>query len=281
MMLYRIKNAAKLFETAESRKYVTLRWVCVPNKHDGAGFRRIMRLKDAGNVYSAWHLMLQVASKCSPRWLLADENGTPLTSEDLADKTGYPAQHFERALKVLSDKAIGWIEPVQSELINSDAEGINSNLNLDRVRNVTERNETDVTQQDQSRLVVEAWNQLGTPFPRVAALTDKRLRRLRERLADGFFTENWRAALTKVKRSKFCRGECGDRGWRANFDWFLRPDSVAKTMEGQYDDRKTGGFNIDRDGTDPEVAAILEDMRLHPDNPDEPFDAIPAGGEVS
>jgi hypothetical protein len=36
--------------------------------------------------------------------------------------------------------------------------------------------------------------------------------------------------------SPFCRGETGDRGWRASFDFLLKPDTATKVLEGKYDD---------------------------------------------
>lgn len=106
---YKITNGAALFETAETRKLKHLTWVPVPNKHDGKGYRRILRFQDGPLVYAAWLLILQVASKCPERWTLADSDG-PLDSEDLADKTGFPAEYFQKAFKVLTRKEIGWLE---------------------------------------------------------------------------------------------------------------------------------------------------------------------------
>ncbi len=87
--------------------------------------------------------------------------------------------------------------------------------------------------------VVTAWNDLGEPFPQ-ARLTQKRRKTIPARYADKFWREHWQEALERVKASSFCRGD-GDKGWIANLDWFLRPDTVTRILEGQYDDRKGGG----------------------------------------
>ncbi len=83
--------------------------------------------------------------------------------------------------------------------------------------------------------VFDAWNALGT-VPQCLLISDTRKHKLSTRLKDPFFTANWQAALAKIKTSDFCRGG-GEKGWKATFDWFIQPDSVAKTMEGKYDDR--------------------------------------------
>lgn len=109
MKTYRVRNGSALFETAETRKLKHLQWVAVPNKHDGKGYKRLLRLQDGPLVYAAWLLILQVASKCPKRWTLADDDG-PLTPQDLADKTDFPVEYFERAFKALIKKEIGWLE---------------------------------------------------------------------------------------------------------------------------------------------------------------------------
>lgn len=108
--LYRVRNWDALFETSETRKLKHLAWVPIPNKHDGKGFRRLMQ---AGPLnYAAWVLILQVASKCPQRGLLADQDG-PLTPSDLSIKTDLPVKTFETALHHLLE--IGWIETLNGE----------------------------------------------------------------------------------------------------------------------------------------------------------------------
>ena len=105
---WRIVGWNETFENAQSRKLRSLAWVSVPNRHDGAGFRRLMQLGGA-EAYGAWILIVQVASKCPTRGVL--HNGRrPLDEDDLADKTGLPAELFTDTLKLLSDPRILWVE---------------------------------------------------------------------------------------------------------------------------------------------------------------------------
>lgn len=109
MAVYAIRDWDTHFEIAQSKRASSLIWVPLPNKHDGKSFRRLMRMRDGISLYGAWVLIVQVASKCSPRGILADSDG-PLTSADIADKTGAPEKTIQRALDVCCDTAIGWIE---------------------------------------------------------------------------------------------------------------------------------------------------------------------------
>lgn len=82
--------------------------------------------------------------------------------------------------------------------------------------------------------VVEAWNQ--SEFPKCMSISIKRKASIKQRMADPFFSQKWREALDRIKTSAFCTGK-NDRGWKADIDWFLKPDSVVRIMEGKYDNR--------------------------------------------
>lgn len=82
--------------------------------------------------------------------------------------------------------------------------------------------------------VLNAWN--ASVLTSCRKLTDKRRSVLRSRLADADWKADWRQALDRAAKSSFCRGE-NDRSWRADIDWFLRPDTVTQLLEGKFDDR--------------------------------------------
>jgi len=49
--------------------------------------------------------------------------------------------------------------------------------------------------------------------------------------------EQWRSLCREIRQSPFCCGQ-GSSGWRANFDWALKPKSIRNVLEGRYrDDR--------------------------------------------
>ena len=88
--------------------------------------------------------------------------------------------------------------------------------------------------------VADSWNMLGVPFPKCAKVSTKRRTALKSRLADPWWRANWRAGIERVRGSPFCRGETGGT-WVATFEWFIKPDSLTKILEGTYDLRGTGG----------------------------------------
>ena len=107
--IYSIRNWETIYENHGTRKVRQLTWVATPNKHDGRGFRRLMRMSNGLALYGAWHLILQVASKMPQRGVLADIDG-PLTAQDIADKTGAPVDLVALSLEACSSPEIGWID---------------------------------------------------------------------------------------------------------------------------------------------------------------------------
>jgi hypothetical protein len=84
---------------------------------------------------------------------------------------------------------------------------------------------------------IEAYHALAdrTGLPKIAALTDQRRKKLKA-ILERYGAERWTDALRRLEQSDFCRG-LGERGWRADFDFLVRPASFVKLLEGAYDNR--------------------------------------------
>lgn len=64
-------------------------------------------------------------------------------------------------------------------------------------------------------------------------ITAKRKTALTARWRDQWWRDNYLAALELAADCPFLRGD-NDRGWRMDFEFFCRPDSVTKILEGKY-----------------------------------------------
>jgi len=107
LTLYSVANWNERYENNRSRILKELRWVCVPNSHEGEAYNRIMARRDAAVIFAAWVLILQIASKCAPRGVLVKSNGEPHDFDSLALKTRAPAKWFAKAVPFLVE--IGWL----------------------------------------------------------------------------------------------------------------------------------------------------------------------------
>ena len=75
--------------------------------------------------------------------------------------------------------------------------------------------------------------------------TTKRQAAFAVRMKDGWFADNWRQAIDAAGESEFCRG-INDKGWVADLEWFLKPDSADKLIEGKYKNSASNGAGRQR-----------------------------------
>lgn len=80
----------------------------------------------------------------------------------------------------------------------------------------------------------EVLEEFDASFGTRSRLTASRIKALKARLKDSWWCNNWRTALDRGSRSAFLRG-ANERGWKIDFEFFLRPDTATKILEGKYD----------------------------------------------
>ena len=88
----------------------------------------------------------------------------------------------------------------------------------------------------------EAARQVG--WPTAGKLTQPRKTSL-ARIAGDIGAEGWRNAMARARASPFLTGKAGRRdgheNWRPDLDFFLRPKTLTKLLEGSYDGAPGGG----------------------------------------
>lgn len=96
--------------------------------------------------------------------------------------------------------------------------------------------------------LLEVWNKHRGPLPEAVALTGKRKSHAIQRLEEIPDLNYWADVVARMAGSEFCNG-ANDRGWTANFDFLLRPDTHVKVIEGSYQNKRkrsnTTGVNLD------------------------------------
>lgn len=86
--------------------------------------------------------------------------------------------------------------------------------------------------------LAKVWNENRGPLPAVRLpLSPDRAKHATARLRQEPDLGEWAAAIQRMAASTFCRGESTDRGWRADFDFALKPATLDRVREGKYDDR--------------------------------------------
>lgn len=82
------------------------------------------------------------------------------------------------------------------------------------------------------KTVIEAWNEMAevNGLPKAMTVTKGRAKAFAARFKDAFWVQLWREAIDEIPKDPFRRGH-NDRGWKADIDYFLQPDRVAKLIE--------------------------------------------------
>lgn len=124
---YRIRDWSKHFENNRTRELKELRFVILPNKHDGDGYTELLDHANGAAHYGAWCAIVQVASKgqhpaegcdipagcCECRGVLLRDGARPHDPDTLSRLTRIPASIFAEVLPRLV--VIGWLESSQAE----------------------------------------------------------------------------------------------------------------------------------------------------------------------
>lgn len=265
---YEVNSKNRVWTDGDEKRAGALEYIRLPVSGHllGKGFRRLNRVagKNAPAVFGVFVKLLEIAGDNSHdlRGLIVEFDGKPMDAASIAETLDWDENTVQKALNALCDKDLGWVECIEAPGLSRTFPEISGKS---RSRSETEsesytESETDTDQiqapptpqgghgggepdspndstesgTDTPSSIMEAWNALadmpGVRLERAVAFTAKRKASARERLRDAYFRENWRAALEKIRADKFYQG-CGDRGWIAGIDYFLRPDTVAKVME--------------------------------------------------
>lgn len=97
-------------------------------------------------------------------------------------------------------------------------------------------------------VLAKLWNEHSSPSqPKVRGCSNERRRKAQARLNEGDFRDPksyWIDIIKRIASSKFCNGE-NDRGWVADFDFLIRPDTHHKVLEGKYNSGKAASSALD------------------------------------
>ena len=81
-----------------------------------------------------------------------------------------------------------------------------------------------------SHWLIDLWNQECGNLPKVKTLNATRRKKIKARLTEKNDQEYWKKVILEIKASPFCCGS-NDRGWVADFDFLLKPNTHIKAVE--------------------------------------------------
>jgi hypothetical protein len=85
--------------------------------------------------------------------------------------------------------------------------------------------------------LAEIWNLHCGDLPKVIGTNKERNKRIKARMEEAS-ADKWVEVIQRIAKSDFCnnRGPSA-KGWKADFDFLLQPETRLKVLEGKYDNR--------------------------------------------
>jgi hypothetical protein len=119
-MTLRVKDWGSLYENHRSREIKKLEFVLVPNRMDTDGYTQLLDHPNGAAHLGAWVAILQIASRCKERGVLANGDGRPHDARSLSRISRIPAIIFEEAIIRLVEE-VQWLERVEGAAPDSRA----------------------------------------------------------------------------------------------------------------------------------------------------------------
>jgi hypothetical protein len=117
----RVKGWGSLYENHRSRALQKLEFVLVPNRMDTDGYTTLLDHPNGPAHLGAWLAILQIASRCKERGVLANSDGRPHDARSLSRISRIPAAIFEEVIPRLVNE-VQWLEHVEENPAKSGAD---------------------------------------------------------------------------------------------------------------------------------------------------------------
>ena len=157
---------------------------------------------------------------------------------DTSDKKDVPQGILNKlAFKKVSDKE----NEVKSK-DNPDKSKVNSQSRIEE--NKVKENRVEESRIDNSHRppapyeqIKDMYNSICTSYPQLRSMSDNRKKAIKARLRQ-YSIDDFKCLFEKAENSSFLKG-ANNRNWSATFDWLIKDSNMAKTLDGNYDDRPT------------------------------------------
>lgn len=119
--------------------------------------------------------------------------------------------------------------------VNNIPNGILECTSLDAVPTSPEKSER-VNYQE----IINLYNTICLSYPRIKSLSEARKQAIRARLKS-YKVDSFKTLFEKAEASDFLKG-ANNRNWSATFDWLLKDSSMAKVLDGNYDNNAGNNY---------------------------------------
>lgn len=233
---------------------------------DNRKIRQIENMPDGDALVVIWLKLLILAGDVNDGGLVYFTKDIPFTDQLLATQFNRPLPTVQLALRTFQQ--FGMIDVVDDVIMVSNwekyqsIEGMEKIKEQNRVRkrrqrererllvadshvmsrdsHATEEEKEEEKEREREKSdyqqIADLYNEICISFPRLRTLSENRKKAIRARLRM-YSVDDFRTMFEKAEASDFMKG-ANDRNWTANFDWMIKDSSMAKILEGNYDNRQ-------------------------------------------
>lgn len=114
---------------------------------------------------------------------------------------------------------------------NTDETNCNTEIDIDKEKDKDKEKEQDLDLETEKILKIYA----KTKLPKLNFISDELKTKIKNSLQQ-FIIEDFELCFKKAENSLFLTGK-NNLGWKANLEWLLKNDNMAKVLNGNYDNR--------------------------------------------
>ena len=252
-----------------------VKWIkMATNIFDNRKIRQIECLPDGDAIIVIWMKLLCLAGNINDCGMVYFTKEIPYTEQMMATQFNRPIATVQMAIRTFEQ--FGMVEIINEMLHISNWEKYQNVEGMDKIREqnrirqkkwydkhkalpepnvrnnvtVTQPNATDKIriEEDKNRIekeedkerinylkIVNMYNNTCVSFSKVKSLSDSRKKAIKARL-NTYSYDDFQTLFNKAEASDFLKGKNG-RDWQATFDWLIKDSNMAKTLDGNYDNK--------------------------------------------
>ena len=238
-----------------------IKWIkMATNIFDNRKIRQIESLPDGDAIIVIWMKLLCLAGNINDCGMIYFTKEIPYTEQMMATQFNRPIATVQMAMRTFEQ--FGMVEIINDMLHISNWEKYQNVEGMDKIREqtrkrvakhrekqkmlecnvtVTQGNATDKIriEEDKERInyqkIVNMYNDTCVSLPKVTALSESRKKAIKARL-NSYSYDDFQTLFNKAEASDFLKGK-NNRDWQANFDWLIKDSNMAKTLDGNYDNK--------------------------------------------
>lgn len=166
--------------------------------------------------------------------------------EKIKEQNRLRQANFRQKQKLLASNVTDNVTVTQSNAIDKD---IDKEIEIEKDIKEIHKEKIDYQQ------IIDLFNTICTSFPSVRSLSDARKKAIKARL-NTYTVDDFKQCFENAEASSFLKGG-NNRNWTATFDWLIKDQNMAKVLDGNYNDAKSG-FDSSLNNADEFVNAALK-----------------------